>query len=106
MSELPNIPDPQRTEIEAAVFRKMMEHFRKHPEVQNIDLMNLAYFCRNCFSKWYRGAAGEQGIDLDYDQAREIIYGMPFDEYKSTYQQPASDEQMAAFEEARHKATE
>ena len=95
-----------RTEIESAVFQKMVEHFRKYPEVQNIDLMNLSYFCRNCLSKWYRSAANERGIDIDYDKAREIIYGMSYAEYKDKYVTEASPEQLAAYEESKHKATE
>jgi hypothetical protein len=106
MSEKSDITEQQRTEIEAAVFRKMIEHFQKHPEVQNIDLMNLSYFCRNCFSKWYKGAAGEHGIELDYDQAREVIYGMPFSQYKSNHQEKASEEQLVAFQDSQIKATE
>ncbi len=102
----PKIDDQQRTEIEAALFRKMIAHFRKYPEVQNIELMNLAYFCRNCFSKWYMGAAAERGIEMDYDQAREIIYGMPFSEYKSRHQEKASPEQLSKFEDSQAKATE
>ncbi|MCY3768209.1 MAG: DUF1244 domain-containing protein [Gammaproteobacteria bacterium] len=98
--------DEQRTAIEAAVFRKMIDHFRKYPEVQNIDLMNLAYFCRNCFSKWYMGAARENGIELDYGQAREIVYGMPYAEYKASHQAKATDEQLRDFEESQKKATE
>ncbi|MFC1681097.1 DUF1244 domain-containing protein [Pseudomonadota bacterium] len=99
--------DPNtRTEIEAAVYRKMIEHLRTYPEVQNIDLMNLAYFCRNCLSKWYRSAANEHGIELDYDQTREIVYGMPYGEYKNRYSEEASPEQLSAFEESRLKATE
>ncbi len=101
-----NIDDKTRTEIEAAVFRKMIAHFQTHPEVQNIDLMNLGYFCRNCFSKWYAGAAKEHDIDIDYDQAREIIYGMPFSEYKTQYQEKVSEEQLAKFEKSQLKATE
>jgi len=106
MTNLPEIDDKTRTEIEAAAFRKMLEHFRKYPEVQNIDLMNLGYFCRNCFSKWYLGAASDQGIELDTDQAREIIYGMPFSEYKAKYQKKASDDQLNKFESSKTKATE
>lgn len=102
----PDIDDQTRTEIEAAVFRKMMSHFQEHPEVQNIDLMNLGYFCRNCFSKWYMGAAKDKGIEMDYDQAREVVYGMPFSEYKSQYQEKASEEQLALFEHSQKKATE
>ena len=106
MSELPEINDEQRTAIEAAVFRKMIGHFRKYPEVQNIDLMNLAYFCRNCFSKWYMGAARDNDIELDYDQAREIVYGMPYAQYKASHQEKATDGQLRAFEESQKKATE
>ena len=106
MTELPEINDLQSTQIEAAVFRKMIDHLRRNPEVQNIDLMNLAYFCRNCFSKWYMSAAREQGIELDYAQARQIIYGMPYPEYKAAYQQKATPEQLEKYEQSRTKATE
>lgn len=75
-----------RTELEAAAFRALVSHLREHTEVQNIDLMNLAGFCRNCLSKWYLAAAEERGIDMDYDKAREIIYGMPYSEWKEKYQ--------------------
>lgn len=84
----------------------MIEHFRKYPEVQNIDLMNLSYFCRNCLSKWYRSAASERGIEIDYDQAREVIYGMSYAEYKDRFVNEATPEQLAAFEESKLKATE
>ena len=106
MSEKVDVDPTTRTEIEAAVYRKMIEHFRKNPEVQNIDLMNLAYFCRNCFSKWYRSAASERGIELDYDQAREIVYGMKYTEYKGKYSKEATPEQLEAFKESNLKATE
>ena len=95
-----------QTEIEAAVFRKMVAHLRGHPEVQNIDLMNLAYFCRNCFAKWYRSAAAEVGVEMDYDRAREIIYGMPYDEYKAKHAKEATAEQLQQYETAKHKASE
>jgi hypothetical protein len=75
-----------RTELEAAAFRALVEHLRKHQEVQNIDLMNLAGFCRNCLSKWYLAAAEERGLKMDYEQAREIIYGMPYSEWKARCQ--------------------
>ena len=101
-----DIDDKTRIEIEAAVYRKLIEHLRRYPEVQNIDLMNLAYFCRNCLSKWYRSAAGERGIDIDYDTAREIVYGMPYGEYKSRYAEEATPEQLAAYKESEKKATE
>ena len=74
------------TELEAAAFRRLVSHLREHTEVQNIDLMTLAGFCRNCLAKWYRAAAEEQGIEMDYDAAREIIYGMPYAEWKQKYQ--------------------
>ena len=87
------------TELEAAAFRTLVAHLRERTDVQNIDLMNLAGFCRNCLSKWYRAAAEEQGVELSYDDAREIVYGMPYDEWKAKYQREASAEQQAAFEQ-------
>jgi hypothetical protein len=84
--------------IEAAVFRRLLEHLDSRKDAQNIDLMNLAGFCRNCLSKWYMAAAQEQGVEIDYDQARERVYGMPYGEWKSKYQTPASPEQLADFE--------
>lgn len=87
----------QTTEIEAAVFRRLLKHLDDHKEVQNIDLMNLASFCRNCLAKWYSAAAIEAGAPLDYEQSREKIYGMPYSEWKEKYQQPVSAEQIAAF---------
>lgn len=91
-----------KTEIEAQVFRRLINHLRNHNEVQNIDLMILASFCRNCLSKWYRSAAEERNIELSYDEARELIYGMPYDEWKLANQTEATPEQMAAYEE-KHK---
>lgn len=87
-----------QTEIEAAVFRRLVAHLRERNDVQNIDLMNLAGFCRNCLSKWYSAAAGERGEDIDYEAARALIYGMPYTEWKSQYQREASAEQLAQFE--------
>jgi len=87
------------TEIEAAAFRQLLKHFREHTEVQNIDLMNLAGFCRNCLSKWYRAAAEDKGIEIDYEKAREIIYGMPYSEWKGLYQNEANAEQIEKFNE-------
>ena len=87
-----------QTELEAAAFRTLVQHLRDHPEVQNIDLMNLADFCRNCLSKWYKAAAEEKGIELDYEAARELVYGMPYSEWKAKYQKEATSEQKAAFE--------
>ena len=98
MSEL---SDSQQTEIEAAVFRRLVAHLDEHKEVQNIDLMNLAGFCRNCLSKWYRAACEDAGIELDYETARERVYGMPYDEWKARYQREASSEQLQAFEKNR-----
>ncbi len=106
MADSRQIEPSTRTEIEAELFRKLMQHLQKYPEVQNIELMNLAYFCRNCFSKWYMNAAQSRGIDLDYDQAREIVYGMPYDAYKSAYQEKATAEQLEQFSESQGKATE
>ena len=87
-----------RTEIEAASFRRLVEHFRAHTEVQNIDLMNLADFCRNCLSKWYRAEAEERGCEMSYEDAREIIYGMPYSQWKDQYQLAATAEQKAAYQ--------
>lgn len=86
-----------QTEIEAAAWRKMLGHFQKRTDVQNIDLMNMAGFCRNCFSKWYMAEAKERGVDVNYNQAREVIYGMPYDEFKEKYQEKATDMQMEKF---------
>lgn len=80
------LSDTQRTELEAAAFRRLVSHLREHTEVQNIDLMNLADFCRNCLSKWYLAAAQEQGVEMTDPEAREAIYGMPYDEWKQRYQ--------------------
>jgi uncharacterized protein len=91
------IDERTRIELEAAAFRRMVQHFRDRPDVQNIDVMNLAGFCRNCLSKWYKAAAEEKGLELGYDEAREIIYGMPYDEWKAKHQTGATPEQQAAF---------
>ena len=85
-------------ELEAAVFRRLISHLQKHTEVQNIDLMIVADFCRNCLAKWYMAEAAEQGIDVDYDQARTLIYGMPYEEWKKQFQIEATAEQIAAYE--------
>ncbi len=89
-----------RTELEAAAFRRLVAHFRERTDVQNIDLMNLSGFCRNCLSKWYKAAAEEKGLEMDYDQAREIVYGMPYGEWKAKYQTEATAEQQEAFKKA------
>ncbi|MFT5113493.1 MAG: hypothetical protein ACI8P9_002824 [Parasphingorhabdus sp.] len=90
--------EQQKTEIEAAVFRRFREHLMDNKDVQNIDLMILADFCRNCLSKWYRAEADERGIEMDYDAAREVVYGMPYSEWKDNHQPKATVEQMAAYE--------
>jgi hypothetical protein len=94
---MPDIDTPTRTELEAAAFRRLVEHLRERSHVQNIDLMNLAGFCRNCLSRWYREAAAEQGVTIADPDAREIVYGMPYKEWQAKYQKDASPEQKAAF---------
>lgn len=89
--------DQERLELEAAAFRQLVQHLRSRPDVQNIDLMNLSGFCRNCLSKWYKAAADDQGVEVSLDQAREEVYGMPYADWKATYQKEASAEQQAAF---------
>ena len=97
--------DPKtQTELEAAAFRTLVEHLRERTDVQNIDLMNLAGFCRNCLSKWYTAAAKEKGLDLEYEDVRGIVYGMPYAEWKAAHQTEASAEQTAAFAEAQKAA--
>ena len=91
------IHDRTRTELEAAAFRTLVAHLRERADVQNIDLMNLAGFCRNCLSKWYKAAADERQIEVSLDDAREVVYGMPYAEWKAQYQKEASAEQQAAF---------
>ena len=94
--------DQTRIEIEAAAFRRLRQHLMQdRNDVQNIDLMNLAGFCRNCLSKWYMAAAEEAGQTVDYDQARERVYGMPYGEWKQRYQTEATPEQLAAFEKSK-----
>lgn len=93
----------QQTELEAAAFRRLVSHLRNRPEVQNIDLMNLAGFCRNCLSNWYLDAAKEKGLGLTRDESREIVYGMPYDEWKALHQREATTEQQQAFEQNRPK---
>ncbi|MCW8156445.1 DUF1244 domain-containing protein [Stutzerimonas stutzeri] len=92
--------DQERTELEAAAFRRLVQHLRTRPDAQNIDLMNLAGFCRNCLSKWYKAAADDLEIELSIDQAREEVYGMPYSEWKKRYQKEATAEQQAAFDKA------
>jgi hypothetical protein len=93
--------EKSRVELEAAAFRGLVEHLQRRTDVQNIDLMNLAGFCRNCLSKWIMAAAEKQGIGMSYDQAREIVYGMPFNDWKGKYQKEASAEQQRTFEETK-----
>ncbi|EED36876.1 deoxycytidine triphosphate deaminase [Luminiphilus syltensis NOR5-1B] len=88
--------------IEAQVFRRLLDHLDSRKDVQNIDLMNLAGFCRNCLSKWYVAAAEEHGQSVTYDDARERVYGMPYEEWKAKYQTEATPEQQAAFEQSKH----
>jgi uncharacterized protein len=94
-----------QTELEAAAFRRLINHLQQHAEVQNIDLMILADFCRNCLAKWYSAAAIERGIELDYEQAREVIYGMPYKEWKNKFQSEATAEQLAAYERKQKSKT-
>ena len=90
-------PDQQQA-LDAAVLKRLLEHLQETPDVQNIDLMNLAGFCRNCLSKWYVAAAEDAGVSLDLEGAREHVYGMPYGEWKDRHQKPASAEQLAQFE--------
>ncbi len=92
------LDDKTRVELEAAVFRRLVEHLRARADVQNIDLMNLAGFCRNCLSNWMKEAADAQGVPLSKDDSRVAVYGMPYEEWKSKHQKEASPEQKAAFE--------
>ena len=92
-----DISDSQRIELESRAFRRLVEHLRSRTDVQNIDLMNLSGFCRNCLSRWYMEAAVESGIELSKEESREVIYGMPFGEWKEKYQTDASDESQEAF---------
>jgi hypothetical protein len=94
------IDDRTRTELEAAVLRRLIEHLRNRTDVQNIDLMNLAGFCRNCLSNWMKEAADEKGLPMTKDESREIVYGMPYDEWRTKYQKEANAEQKAAFEKS------
>ncbi len=88
-------------ELEAAVFQRLVKHLRANPQVQNIDLMNLAGFCRNCLSNWYRDAAQEKGIELSKDESREIVYGMSYAQWKEKHQSEATPDKLAHFEEVR-----
>ena len=94
--------EDDRIKVEAATFRRLLDHLDSHKEVQNIDLMNLASFCRNCLSKWYLAAAQESGIEISYEKAREAIYGMPYDDWKEKYQQKASEEQKKKYHDTKN----
>ena len=96
----PDLDPATRTELEAAAFRRLVEHLRERTDVQNIDMMNLAGFCRNCLSRWYREAAEAKGIGLADPDAREIVYGMPYKDWQAQHQKAASPEQKAAFAKA------
>ena len=85
-------------ELEAETFRTLVKHLRDNPEIQNVDLMNLADFCRNCLSKWYKAAAEDKGIELDYELAREFVYGMPYSEWKAKHQKEMTPEQKLRYE--------
>jgi uncharacterized protein len=95
--------DNSRVELEAAVYRRLVEHLRSRTDVQNIDLMNMAGFCRNCLSNWMKDAADAQGVPMTKEQSRELVYGMPYDEWRAKYQKEASADQKAAFEKASQK---
>ena len=95
--------DKTRTELEAAVYRRLVEHLRSRTDVQNIDLMNLAGFCRNCLSNWMKDAADANGTPMSKEESREVVYGMPYDEWRKKYQKEAPSEQKAAFEKTSHK---
>ena len=92
------MPELNVTEIEAAVFRRLRDHLRNRTDVQNIDMMNLSGFCRNCLSRWYQEAAAEQGVEIGKDEGREIVYGMPYADWREQHQTEATAEQKAAFE--------
>ncbi len=97
------IDEKTTTELEAAVYRRLVEHLRARPDVQNIDLMNLAGFCRNCLSNWMKDAADVKGVPMTKEQSREIVYGMPYEEWRALHQKEATPAQKAAFEKASQK---
>jgi hypothetical protein len=101
---VPQLDERTETELEAAVLRRLLRHFDERKDVQNIELMILAGFCRNCLSKWFVEAARERGIEVDLEAAREKVYGMPYEEWKAKYQQPATSEQLARFEAAQKRS--
>ncbi len=95
--------DKTRIELEAAVYRRLVEHLRTRTDVQNIDMMNLAGFCRNCLSNWMKEAADQQGVPMSKDESRAAVYGMPCDEWRAKYQKEATPEQKGAFDKAAHR---
>ncbi len=95
-----SMDDKTRTELEAAVYRRLVEHLRAHPDVQNIDLMNLAGFCRNCLSNWMKEAADAKGLAMSKDESREVVYGMPYEEWRAKHQKEATPAQQAALEKS------
>jgi uncharacterized protein len=97
------LDEETRIRLEAAAFRRLVEHLRARTEVQNIDLMNLAGFCRNCLSNWMKDAADAKGVAMTKDESRELVYGMPYEEWKAKYQREAREDQRAAFEKTGHK---
>ena len=97
------LSDEQKRDFEAAAFRRLLAHLRERTDVQNIDLMNLAGFCRNCLSNWMKEAADAKGLAMTKDMSREAVYGMPYEDWRAKYQREASVEQKAAFEQAQHK---
>ena len=99
----PDFDPATRTELEAAAFRRLVEHLRERTDVQNIDMMNLAGFCRNCLSNWMKDAADAKGVAMTKEESRELVYGMPFDQWRAKHQKEASPEQKAAFEKASQK---
>lgn len=100
---MPDLSPEEHRDLEAAAFRRLVAHLRERTDVQNIDMMNLAGFCRNCLSNWYKDAAEEKGITLSKDESREIVYGMPYQEWREKHQREASQEQLQAFEDNRPK---
>jgi len=94
--------DTRKLEIEAAAFRRLVQHFQENPKVQNIDLMDLAGFCRNCLSKWYTAEAEERGLEIDYDAAREMVYGMPYKEWKTKHQTEQPTNRLKEFVQHKH----
>lgn len=97
MTSTTDMTDEQRVALEAAAFRRLVQHLRERTDVQNIDMMNLAGFCRNCLSNWYREAGEQAGIDISKEASREMVYGMPYEDWKRLHQSDASETQKAAF---------